>query len=324
MNASLPVHVMQRPNARELAQSFTAAVYKRVTKSLTPDGSPETVEVDLDCLAVEFADAVQEHFPGKEIKKTRIIKVDEEKHLVYGWASVTSVDGEPVCDLQGDIIDLDQLQGTIHKTMTHRRGDTMHTKKRTHEIVESMCFTKELKEELDMHHPNEGWFVVVKVHDPQTWKDVKSGKLKGFSIGGDGDREEIVEKGAKKSLLRLAIEKFNENHDAKGEFSSGSGSKTPKVDALRRAIHESYAGKPGASSSSPSFGERATPGRSEAYRSGKSQGAEDLHNHMQSRQQGNARPKDLERMIDNARQDIKDDPDNLDSHLGYLHGLQGK
>lgn len=120
----------------------------------------------------------------------QITKLNEEQQIVYGWASVVTEKGEPVVDSQGDIIDIQDLSKAVHDFMAvSRQGKLMHVGKRVGEIVESLVFTSELQKAMGIDLQKEGWFVGYKVHDPEVWKAVKSGKYKAFSIGGFGERE---------------------------------------------------------------------------------------------------------------------------------------
>jgi hypothetical protein len=122
----------------------------------------------------------------------QIIKLDEEQRIVWGWASVTSLNGEPIVDRQGDVIEPRVLEKAATEFMLGaRNGLTMHKGTPTTTIVHSMLFTDDVKKAFGIESPYEGWLIAVKVHCEDTWNAVKQGQFKGFSIGGRAIREDV-------------------------------------------------------------------------------------------------------------------------------------
>lgn len=123
-----------------------------------------------------------------------ISKLDIEKQIVYGWASVVEKNGVPVVDQQGDVISIDEIEKAAHKFLTDCRiaGDSHITKGVGH-LVESIVFSKDLQKALDIDLGQTGWFVGFKVTDDDVWNRVKKGELSMFSIGGTGSRKEIID-----------------------------------------------------------------------------------------------------------------------------------
>lgn len=125
-------------------------------------------------------------------------KIDEDKRLVYGWASVVTEGGMPVIDKQGDMLDIDDLQKATHAFMaTGRAAGQNHERDEEGivsygKIVEAVVFTEDLQSALGIHLGKTGLFIAVKVDDDDVWKSVKDGSLKAFSIGGRGQRKEIT------------------------------------------------------------------------------------------------------------------------------------
>jgi len=67
-----------------------------------------------------------------------ITKIDEDKHLAFGWASVAKrKDGTIISDLQGDEIrDLDAMEDVAYKFVTDcRDGGEMHVRKGVAQLV---------------------------------------------------------------------------------------------------------------------------------------------------------------------------------------------
>jgi len=122
----------------------------------------------------------------------RVVKVDREHRVVYGWFSPIEKDGVQVIDSQGDAIDEDQLLQTAHKFMLESRAaKLMHKGRRLGDVVESIVFSKDLQSALGIDLGVVGWFGGVKVRDDGVWSDAKQGNLPGFSIGGLGRRRKI-------------------------------------------------------------------------------------------------------------------------------------
>jgi len=145
----------------------------------------------------EVARAIMETVLGKNSKAeetnftvaSNITKVDEDKRLVTGWASVIEEDGEAVVDKQGDMITEDELVKAAHNFISeHRAAKSMHEGERIGQVVESMVFTNELQKQLGVDMGKVGWLITMKIDDDETWKRVKSGEFKGFSIGGKAKR----------------------------------------------------------------------------------------------------------------------------------------
>jgi hypothetical protein len=122
----------------------------------------------------------------------KILKVDDEQRMVFGWASVITEDGEPVIDRQGDMIEADTLVKAVNEFMEHVRvGKAMHSGEQVGVVVHSLPITKEIGEALGIHSNREGWVVAYKVFDDSVWERVKSGELAAFSIGGRAQKQEI-------------------------------------------------------------------------------------------------------------------------------------
>lgn len=125
-------------------------------------------------------------------------KFDDDKQLAFGWASIVEMDGSPVVDKQGDYISIEDLEDAaytyVHKSrvggdMHRRNGESPH---HVSDMVESIVFTddKIAKMGLPDDFPR-GWWVGFKVHDPQTWDEVRKGGRTGFSIHGKGIRKDV-------------------------------------------------------------------------------------------------------------------------------------
>lgn len=127
-----------------------------------------------------------------------ISKVDSEKRQVFGWCSLTSINGEPVVDLQGDYVPLEEIEKAAYDYVLHsRKGGDMHARdgegpKHTADLIESFLVTPEKLKQmgLDEHALPHGWWIGMKVNDDDQWNLVKNGGRTGFSIHGKGSRIE--------------------------------------------------------------------------------------------------------------------------------------
>lgn len=127
-----------------------------------------------------------------EKREAKIIKIDEEARIVWGWASVVSIDSKPLVDRQGDIISPEVMTKAADRFMLDVRvAKAMHEGGQIGEVIHSFPLTKALGEALGVHSALEGWIVAMKVFDDSVWMRVKSGELAAFSIGGIGKRNAI-------------------------------------------------------------------------------------------------------------------------------------
>lgn len=127
-----------------------------------------------------------------------ISKVDDEQQIVFGWGSVTSVNGDPVVDYEGDIIQDSDLEKAVYDFMVVPKHDEMHKRNvPDSNIVESLVVTDEklvkMFPEVDPTTivGKRGWWLGVKVNDPEVFAKHKDGTYTGFSIVGTARREEV-------------------------------------------------------------------------------------------------------------------------------------
>ncbi len=127
-------------------------------------------------------------------KNFNILKSDDEKRLVFGWANVSiRTDGEQIEDLQEDLIDPEDLEEAAYEyVLNFRDSGEEHNpdlrKKAT--LVESCVFTEEKQKAIGIPEGNVpiGWWVGFKVHDDDAWEKIKDGTYKMFSIEGTATR----------------------------------------------------------------------------------------------------------------------------------------
>ena len=195
-----------------------------------------------------------------------IMKTDDDKRLIFGWASVAiTKSGEQVVDHQNDIIDPDDLEEAVYKyVLEFRDGGEEHIAhlRKKARMVESCMFTKEKMNAMGIPEGvvPEGWWIGFYVDDDAAWEKVKNGTYRMFSVEGKGVREAVEEDDFEKSdsideegnladtsqnLAKTFDEvlKFNPFHDSLGRFATSSGfatySANPKSKAGAMAISRS-------------------------------------------------------------------------------------
>lgn len=125
----------------------------------------------------------------------KVVKVNEELRLVFGWANVTMYDGEEVIDTQNDVMDSQVLvKGFMDFMSESRVGGVMHLRDQNGapvgagEIVFAFPFTADVKKAMGIDIPEEGVVIGFRADSDAVWEAVKSRKLQAFSIAGQAVR----------------------------------------------------------------------------------------------------------------------------------------
>lgn len=119
----------------------------------------------------------------------KIVKMDEDQMIIWGWASVAKIGGEEVYDSHGDHIPMEELERASIDFMTKSRtGLAMHDGSKVSEVIGSLPLSAELAKALGITCDREGWIIGKKFYDRDVWNRVKSGELPAMSIGGRGVR----------------------------------------------------------------------------------------------------------------------------------------
>lgn len=122
-------------------------------------------------------------------------KVDHSQQVVFGWAGQYLDElGEPLEDLQGDIIEPAEIERASYEYMLKsRESGVMHEGHTVGNIVASLVTTPDVVKAFfgpDVHVPV-GWLIGVKYSDSKVFKRVVDGELQMFSIQGRADSVEI-------------------------------------------------------------------------------------------------------------------------------------
>ena len=123
-----------------------------------------------------------------------IYKTDDDKRLVFGWASVSiTVDGEQLEDRQKDIIDPEDLEEAAYEYVLHFRDtgeEHIPTMRKKGKLVESCVFTEEKQKAMGIPPGTlpVAWWIGFKIEDDAAWERVKNGTYRMFSIEGKANR----------------------------------------------------------------------------------------------------------------------------------------
>lgn len=129
-----------------------------------------------------------------------IFKTDDDKRLVFGWASIAlTVDGQQLEDRQHDIIDPEDLEEAAYEYVLNFRDtgeEHIPTMRKKGKLVESCVLTAEKQKAMGIPEGvvPVGWWIGFKIDDDDAWNRVKTGHYKMFSIEGKANRLP-VEKG---------------------------------------------------------------------------------------------------------------------------------
>jgi hypothetical protein len=121
-------------------------------------------------------------------KASEIMKMDDDKRLIYGLVLVPDVE-----DLQGDIVSKEEIESACHDYLVNSRLiKAQHRAPTDAEVVE--CYIAPMDIPLGKGiAPQGSWIMVTKVHSNAMWAAVKKGDITGYSIGGIGTREPMEE-----------------------------------------------------------------------------------------------------------------------------------
>lgn len=156
-------------------------------KPLNPDWDGEVAETLLD-----KPDDVTKVHMDSFTHTADVIKMDSERRIAWGWASVSTMKGELVTDTQGDQITPAEMEKMADRFMSSARtAKAMHEGEGVGEVIHSLPLTKELASALGIETDREGWIIGMKIHDDETWQMFKSGDYAAFSIGGKAKRRAI-------------------------------------------------------------------------------------------------------------------------------------
>jgi hypothetical protein len=117
-------------------------------------------------------------------KAASVVKVDDSLGLVFGFAIVCKIDGEPYYDLQDEMIPEDSMLRAASDFMLNSRvAKEMHEGDDAGTVVFAFPLTTDIAKALDIQTKQTGLLVAMQPN-ASTLAKFKSGALTGFSIGG--------------------------------------------------------------------------------------------------------------------------------------------
>jgi ATP-dependent DNA ligase len=152
-----------------------------------PDGWYQRHEWDDEAAWAEERRALKEKKVIKSAEAEtffRIVKVDKKQQIVGG------VIYEPgTIDTQGDWTDAGEIQKAMYRFMERYAEDTSRIKVLHKGRVRHFPIVECFQPDADMRRGGQvikagSWWMMVKVTDPEVWSEIESGRLTGFSMGG--------------------------------------------------------------------------------------------------------------------------------------------
>lgn len=122
-----------------------------------------------------------------------------EPYTIFGIASVSTVNGKPYVDSQGDVISTEELQKLAHEFMSSSRvAGIMHMRDpdtgavvKAGRVCASLVLTDALQKAMGIELHCEPWIVGMQIENPAVARAIRSGELNAFSIAGRGMRTPI-------------------------------------------------------------------------------------------------------------------------------------
>jgi len=165
-------------------KKWAESIYSRVEKQDPFSFGPAEVSEHIYNRSIDAFQPIATD-EGPELN-AKILKADTDERIVCGIVL------EPnTVDAQDDIVSEDEVRKAAHYWIANSQkiGYQHSNFKKKFKLLESYIAPSELI--INGQTVKKGsWVLVVKVIDDKTWKEVKSGEITGFSIGGTGTRSE--------------------------------------------------------------------------------------------------------------------------------------
>jgi hypothetical protein len=125
---------------------------------------------------------------------TNVCKVDEKLGLVFGYAMVCKIDGEPYFDTQGHHIPEDTMLKKMAEFMEKGAvAKEMHRGEGVGRYLFAFPLTQEIAKSLGIEVKMTGALVAMKPDSKEILEKFASGQFTGFSIGGSNAQFKEVE-----------------------------------------------------------------------------------------------------------------------------------
>lgn len=139
--------------------------------------------------------------------QAEVAKLRPAARLAFGRAYTSRIQGRPVVDADGDVVEPHELERAAHGYIARRAAKVLHQGRVVGEVVESYVATEERAADLGLAPGHdEAWHIGMRVDCPETWARVENGELREFSFGGSGDRQ-VIERPADAYVAKGAPER---------------------------------------------------------------------------------------------------------------------
>lgn len=131
-----------------------------------------------------------------------VTKVDAELGIVFGWAVISKIRGEPYFDTQGDHIPEDAMLHAFAEYMQNSRiagnmhryaGNDARSVERIGEVIFGFPLTSDIAKVMGITSPTTGFMIGMRVTRKDVLDKFKDGTYTGFSIGGRRILDDRVE-----------------------------------------------------------------------------------------------------------------------------------
>ena len=123
-----------------------------------------------------------------------VVKVDDTLGLVMGYAIISTREGEPYFDSQGDHIpEASMLEASVDFMKNSRVAKEMHQGEEKGSVLFAWPLTEEIAKAFGIQTSTTGLMIAMLPDNEEVLEKFKSGEYTGFSIGGSRIEDEEVE-----------------------------------------------------------------------------------------------------------------------------------
>lgn len=155
----------------------------------------EDQETGLDAISLVQWPAVEREFLAFSQDKKEVLQfADEEKHIITGVALLCGV---PIYRRNGDyeyyvVFDRESISNIVEKYSKMSLANSVNIEHDDSAFVDNIFMIESYIKDSTRgivpsgfeDVPDGSWIVSYKVNNPEVWEDIKSGKVKGFSVQG--------------------------------------------------------------------------------------------------------------------------------------------
>ncbi|WLG17055.1 XkdF-like putative serine protease domain-containing protein [Bacillus cereus] len=147
------------------------------------------------------------------LKNVPILKREDEKQLVTGVVYEPNIE-----DAHGDIMTAEEIERAAYNFLEkYRYIDKNHDELAGKGTVVESWISKNNTVVGKQNIKKGTWLMTVRVDDSETWKEIKKGKITGFSMGGVGERMEMPQMDEftqdEKGVIRKMFNFFKSHYD---------------------------------------------------------------------------------------------------------------